>query len=127
MNKLQSNKYKYENVFLHKQDIRNKEAVYDIFKLGGIDICIHLAAKISVQESTRQPHETLSVNAGGTLNVLQACCDNSVDNFVFASSAAVYGHPKGLSVSEGHTTQPLSTYGASKVAGEALVSSFTQD
>jgi UDP-glucose 4-epimerase len=125
MNDLQSYKCNNGNVFLHKKDILNKEAVSEIFKLEDIDLCIHLAGKTSVQESIRQPHETINVNVGGTLNILQACSENSIDNFVFASSAAVYGHPRGLPVSEDHITQPLSTYGASKVAGEALVSSFS--
>jgi UDP-glucose 4-epimerase len=125
MNDLQSYKCSNGNVFLHKQDIRNKEAVSEIFRLEGIDVCIHLAGKTSVQESIRQPHETINVNVSGTLNILQACSENNIDNFVFASSAAVYGHPRGLPVSEDHIVQPLSTYGASKVAGEALISSFS--
>ena len=84
-----------------------------------------LRAKISVHDSIMQPDETLDVNVRGTLNILQACCDNSIDNFIFASSVAVYGHPNGLPLSEDHMTQPISPYGASKVAGEALVSSFS--
>src|SRR5205085_7280537 len=60
----------------------------------------------------------------GTLSVLNACASNNVGNFVFASSAAVYGEPKIIPIPEDHVLNPLSPYGASKVAGEALVSSF---
>lgn len=114
-----------KDVFVHRQDIRNRDAVSDIFKHKTIDTCVHLASKISVQDSIIRPLETIDVNVIGTLNVLEACSDNDVDNFVFASSAAVYGHPKELPLSEANVTQPLSPYGASKVASEALVSSFS--
>jgi len=55
---------------------------------------------------------------------LQACSTNKVKNVVFASSAAAYGEPKKLPISEDHILDPLSPYGASKVAGEVLVSSY---
>lgn len=66
----------------------------------------------------------MDINIKGTLNVLEACSNNRVDNFVFASSAAAYGEPKKLPISEGHILDPLSPYGASMVAGEVLVSSY---
>lgn len=113
-----------DNISFHKEDIRNKDSVSDIFKCEKIDTCIHLAAKISVSESIRNPFDTLDINIGGTLNLLEACSKNRVDNFVFASSAAVYGEPKKLPMSESHILNPLSSYGASKVAGELVVSSY---
>ena len=61
------------------------------------------------------------------LNVLEACSSSGVKNFIFGSSAAVYGEPTKLPLSEDeHMLEPLSPYGASKVAGEALVSSYTR-
>jgi UDP-glucose 4-epimerase len=55
---------------------------------------------------------------------LEACSANRVKTFIFASSAAVYGRIQALPVSEKHVLEPLSVYGASKVAGEALVSAY---
>ncbi len=112
------------NISFHKVDIRNKDSVSHIFKRERIDTCIHLAARISVSDSITNPYDTLDVNIGGTLNVLEACSNNKVKNFVFASSAAAYGEPKKLPISEDHVLDPLSPYGASKVAGEVLVSSY---
>ncbi len=112
------------NISFHKEDIRNKDSVSDIFKRERIDTCIHLAARISVSDSITNPYDTLDVNIGGTLNVLEACSNNKVKNFVFASSAAAYGEPKKLPISEDHVLDPLSPYGASKAAGEVLVSSY---
>jgi UDP-glucose 4-epimerase len=112
------------NISFHKEDIRNKYSILDIFKRERIDTCIHLAARISVSDSITNPYDTLDVNIRGTLNVLEACSNNKVKNFVFASSAAAYGEPKKLPISEDHVLDPLSPYGASKVAGEVLVSSY---
>ena len=112
------------NFSFHKEDIRNRVSVSDIFKCEEIDTCIHLAARISVPESITNPFDTLDTNILGTLNVLEACSKNGVDNFIFASSAAVYGQPKKLPISEDHILNPLSPYGVSKVAGEMLVSSY---
>ncbi len=110
----------------YKDDIRNKRSILDIFNHERIiDTCIHLAAKINVLDSITNPDDTIDVNVRGTLNVLEACSSNGVKNFIFGSSAAVYGEPKKLPLSEDeHLLEPLSPYGASKVAGEALVSSY---
>lgn len=109
---------------LYIQDIRNKEALAEIVKAEEIDTCVHLAAKIDVADSIKNPEETIDVNIKGTFNILEACARRDVKNFVFASSSAVYGESKALPISEEQQLNPLSPYGASKIAGEALVSSF---
>jgi UDP-glucose 4-epimerase len=108
----------------YAEDIRNKDALIDIFKSEEIDTCVHLASKISVPESITNPGDTIDVNIKGTFNVLEACSKADVKNFVFASSSALYGDSKILPISEKEQLDPLSPYGASKIAGEALVSSF---
>ena len=112
------------DVSFYAEDVRNKNALIDIFKGEEIDTCVHLASKISVQESITNPGDTIDVNIKGTFNVLEACSKVNVKNLVFASSSAVYGEPKTLPISEKEQLDPLSPYGASKIAGEALVSSF---
>lgn len=112
------------NISFHKEDIRNKDAILNILKNKNVDTCIHLAAKISVSDSMVNPYDTLEVNVQGTLNMLEACSITNVKNFVFASSAAAYGEPKHLPIAEDHVLDPLSPYGASKMAGEVLVSSY---
>jgi UDP-glucose 4-epimerase len=111
-------------VSFYAEDIRNKDALIDIFKGEEIDTCVHLAAKISVPESITNPGDTIDVNIKGTFNVLEACSKTNVKNMVFASSSAVYGESKTLPISEKEQLDPLSPYGASKIAGEALVASF---
>ena len=112
------------NISFYKEDIRNKDNISDIFKQERIDTCIHLAANISIYDSVLNPYDTIDTNVKGTLNVLEACSNNQVKNFVFASSGAVYGEPKKFPISEDHPLDPLSPYGLSKVIGEKLVSTY---
>jgi UDP-glucose 4-epimerase len=112
------------NISFYKEDIRNKDNISDIFKQERVDTCIHLAANISIYDSVLNPYDTLDTNVKGTLNVLEACSNNQVKNFVFASSGAVYGEPKKFPISEDHPLDPLSPYGLSKVIGERLVSTY---
>ena len=110
----------------HNADIRDRKAIANIFRDVGADTCIHLAAKISVAESIKNPQETMDINVNGTLNVLEACHRSGVDSFVFASSAAVYGDVKKLPISEDESLKPLSPYGKSKMLAEQHVLSYKQ-
>jgi UDP-glucose 4-epimerase len=105
-------------------DIRDKKTISEIFDNEKADTCVHLAAKISVADSIRKHDETMDINANGTLNVLEACHKSGVNNFVFASSAAVYGDVKELPITENQTLKPLSPYGSSKMLAEQFVSSY---
>jgi UDP-glucose 4-epimerase len=115
---------KENHISFFKEDIMDKEKITEIFKEYRPDSCVHLAAKISVPESIVDPYTTMSVNVAGTLNVLEACTRNSVKRFVFASSAAVYGHANTLPIPENIELKPISPYGASKVAAEEIVSAY---
>lgn len=114
-----------DNIFtFYKEDIRNFRAIFEIINDEKIDSCIHLAAVVSVLDSVMHPDYTIGVNINGTFNVLEACSRCQVRNFIFASSCSVYGESKKLPLSEDYALNPLSPYAASKVAGEALVSSY---
>ena len=92
------------------------------------DIVIHLAAKISVEESIKDPSETFHVNVDGTKNVLIACEKNHVKKLIVASSAAVYG--EGLQNSklvESSKINPISPYGESKVMMENEIKKITEN
>jgi UDP-glucose 4-epimerase len=102
-------------------DIRDSKAISNIFQDEMPDTCIHLAAKISVIDSIQNPDETMNINVKGTLNVLEACYNANVNNFIFASSAAVYGDVTQLPISENETLRPLSPYGMSKMLAEQHV------
>ena len=90
------------------------------------DIVIHLAAKISVLESIKNPLETFQVNVQGTKNILEACKKNNVKKIIAASSAAVYGEgEKNIKLIEKSNTNPISPYGKSKLDMENEITEFT--
>jgi UDP-glucose 4-epimerase len=107
-------------------DVRDREAISNIFRDEKPDTCIHLAAKISVANSIKNPNETMDINVKGTLNVLEASQNSKVNNFVFASSAAVYGDVRELPISENTSLRPLSPYGTSKMLAEELVFRYSK-
>jgi len=57
-------------------------------------------------------------NVTGTVNIFEAARDHDLDRVVYASSSSVYGKPNYLPYDEEHPTEPVSPYGASKLAGE---------
>jgi UDP-glucose 4-epimerase len=102
----------------------------DITKIKDIDVAtinqnivIHLAAKISVSESVKNPNETFDVNVKGTKNVLLSCKKNHVKKVIVSSSAAVYGEIKSskIKLTENSETNPISPYGKSKLEMEKIV------
>jgi UDP-glucose 4-epimerase len=82
---------------------------------------IHLAAKKSVEESCADPLLYYQENVGGLVSVLRAMRAESVGQFVFSSSAAVYGTPHRAPVDETAETEPESPYGRTKLVGEWMV------
>ena len=114
----------YNKISFYRADIRNKQEILDIIKDKQIDTCIHLAAIVSVLDSINNPDYTIDVNINGTFNVLDVCSRSGVKDFIFSSSCAAYGESGKLPLSENDPLAPLSPYGASKAAGEVLVSSY---
>ena len=112
------------SVSFYNADIRDKRAISDIFLAETPNTCIHLAAKISVANSIKNPKETMDTNVNGTSNVLEACYNGKVKNFVLASSAAVYGDVRKLPIKESSKLVPISPYGTSKMLAEEQVLSY---
>jgi len=108
---------------LVKGDIRDFELLKK--SIINCDVVVHLAAKTDVDESIKNPELTNEVNVSGTVNVLRACGENKIKNVIALSSAAVYGNPTKLPLTEESTTNPLSPYGASKLAMEHYIQDFS--
>ena len=96
-------------------------SILKIFKKVKPDIVYHLAADNRV---TSSPEETIKANVIGTFNVLKSCQSAGVKQFVFTSSAAVYGESKKFPIKETHPTKPISAYGVSKLTGELYCQQF---
>lgn len=87
------------------------------------DVVVHLAAQIHVDKSIENPQETIDINIGGTLNVLEACRRYG-KRLVFASTSEVYGTSKRSIMDEDHPTDAQSPYGASKLGADRLCKAY---
>jgi nucleoside-diphosphate-sugar epimerase len=106
-------------------DIRDPMVLADAFRDAG---CVyHLAAQSTVVGALRDPQSTLQTNVTGTFNVLHAAATRGVERVVFTSSREVYGEPISLPVDEGSPLLAINTYGATKVAAEALCRAFRRE
>jgi UDP-glucose 4-epimerase len=85
------------------------------------DAVMHFAASIQVEESIRKPLKYYRNNVANTLNLLDSMDRNGVRNFIYSSSAAVYGSPDKLLVDESVPLHPINPYGASKAMIETVL------
>ena len=92
----------------------------------GVDYVFHLAALVSVPESVEQPHECVSLNVTGLLNVLEAAATAGVRKLVFSSSAAIYGNNPTVPKREDMVPEPRSPYAVTKLDGEYYCRQFAE-
>ncbi len=97
--------------------IHQTGAVAQALLAHGVDAVIHLAARIEVGESVRDPLRTYHDNVAGSLSLLRACLSAGVSRFVLSSTAAVYASSD-QPLTEGSPLIPANPYGASKLMVE---------
>lgn len=102
-------------------DTTNKEELEVVFKENNIDSVIHLAAYKAVGESVEKPLEYYSNNLINTLTVLNLMKKYNVKNFVFSSSATVYGDPHTCPITEDFPLSTTNPYGATKLMIENIL------
>lgn len=105
-------------------DTRDKGLVDKVVKRA--DIIFHIAANASVPNSVENPRYDFETNTLGTFNLLEASIISQVEKFIYASSAAVYGNPVYTPIDEKHPLNPISPYGASKLAAERMGFAFNE-
>lgn len=101
-------------------DINDHKKVKSIIEKNKINSIIHCAAKLSVEESEKKPEIYYKNNVAGTLNLIKACKNTLVKNFIFSSTCAVYGS-KSRIVNEKSLILPESNYGRTKYKAELLI------
>ena len=102
--------------------IGDERILADLFGRG-MDLCLHMAARINVQDSIDNPRDTFASDVVGTFNVLQEARARSVP-VLFMSTCMVYERAAGGAIDETHPTRPASPYAACKLAAEALTLSY---
>ncbi len=106
---------------LEEGDIRDRARLDAVLARWRPQAVLHFAALSQVGDSVRQPDLYRDVNVGGTECLLAAMRAARVDTLVFSSTAAVYGEPAGLPITEVTPIAPTNPYGATKVAAENAI------
>ncbi len=118
----------YSNVPLESTfiegDILNKEKLVSTFRHHGIEAVMHFAAFSCVSDSVKNPTKYYRNNLYGGICLLEAMINSNVRKIVFSSTAAVYGEPKSLPITEEHPTCPINPYGEPKLAFENALKWF---
>ncbi len=106
----------------YKGDVRDKELLKKIFSEHAISAVMHFAGLKSVAESVKDPMLYFDNNVGGTITLLEVMQEHGVHQFIFSSSATVYGVPEYLPYDEAHPTTPINPYGQTKLQVEEILS-----
>src|SRR5881398_3211211 len=115
-----------KDVAVYRADLRDNATVRNVFRRDKYAIIAHLAARAGVRPSIQHAQLYCDTNVSGTLHLLEAARVTGVERFILASSSSVYGASKTIPFSEEqHLIQTLSPYGATKVAGEFLCSTYS--
>jgi UDP-glucose 4-epimerase len=101
--------------------VGDREAVLNALRTHGVDTVMHFAAYTIVPESVAEPLKYYGNNTCSTRNLLECCVEAGVRNFVFSSTAAVYGIPAEGYAAETTTTAPINPYGTSKLMSEWML------
>lgn len=117
-----------ERIVLVRGDVTDRDALESAMRERRIQRVVHMAAVIDGQPD---PAQAFAVNAGGTVNVLEAARLQGVQRVVYTSSRAVYGHvddasahPTYMPITEDHCQQPRRVYDVTKCVGEGMGNNF---
>lgn len=116
----------------HKETINNsrlievdivtqKDILDELFEKEEFAAVIHFAALIQVKESMENPGLYFKNNVLGSLNLIEAAVKNKIKAFVFSSTAAVYGNPQIVPITESHSINPSNVYGETKTMVEKIL------
>lgn len=105
----------------YELDVQNREKLEVVFKENNIDSVIHFAASKAVGESIEKPLEYYSNNIKNTLVLLETMRKYNVKNFVFSSSATVYGDPQTCPIVEDFPLSATNPYGQTKLMIENML------
>jgi UDP-glucose 4-epimerase len=109
------------NVPLIQGNICQQALVADTLKRHSVDSVIHFAASIVVPDSVARPLDYYTNNVANSLGLIETCVAHGVRQFVFSSSAAVYGQPSMVPVCEDTPAAPVNPYGTSKLMIEWIL------
>lgn len=104
-----------------KGDLSDKLKLDSVFKDYRIDAVMNFAGSIIVPESVELPLKYYNNNTVNSLRLLETTLENNVENFIFSSTAAVYGLGEGRALNESDPVNPINPYGRSKLMTEWML------
>ena len=107
-------------------ELLNKQDITNAFEQHDIDAVMHFSARSLVAESCINPSLYFQNNVVGTLNLLDAMHEANINQFIFSSTAAIFGNPISESIDESHPKEPINPYGRSKLMVEQILQSYAQ-
>src|SRR5712671_7343101 len=110
-----------EGVPLFIGDAADENLVEGVIAAHGVESIIHFAGSVVVPDSMRDPLAYYRNNTMTPRNLINAAVKCGVNRFIFSSTAAVYGNPERMPVTEDAPTRPLSPYGSSKLMTEIML------
>jgi UDP-glucose 4-epimerase len=114
----------HENFHFYEKDISIVENLLDIIAKYNIEFVFHLAANSDIQLSGQGPLMDYKCTFTTTFSVLECMRQNNIKKMFFSSSGAVYGEKPNVILTENTPLEPISYYGGTKMASEALISSY---
>ena len=105
-------------------DLGDHTVLDSIFKSGDIDAVMHFAGFIQVGESVIKPSMYYHNNVVNTITLLDAMLQHNINNFIFSSTAAIFGEPDYSPIDEKHNRQPINPYGHSKLMIEQVLDDY---
>ena len=105
-------------------DLSDQRKLAETFQANSIDAVMHFAADCLVGESVQYPEKYFNNNVKNSLKLIEMMEEFNVRKFVFSSSAAVYGEPKEIPISEEHPCAPTNPYGETKWIFERVLQAF---
>lgn len=107
-------------------DLGDTQVVQQLFDSYQIEAVLHFAAYSLVGESVKDPLKYYENNVVATFNLLKLMKENSINNFIFSSTAATYGIPQVEFIDEQTPTHPINPYGHSKLMVEQMIQDFSK-
>ncbi len=116
--------FDYDWATFYNYDFADPIVLQDIFEQYKPEAVIHCAAEIAVGKSVQQPFCFYENNVSKTISLLDTMLKHNVTNFIFSSSAAVYGDVQLGSIPEEHSKEPVNPYGKTKLMIEMALQDF---
>ena len=105
-------------------DLDDKEPIREVFRTRKIEAVLHFASLIQVGESYLNPQRYYTHNLSTSLNLFEAMLEADVKKIIFSSSAAVYGAPQEIPITESHPLNPINPYGHTKLFVERILQDY---